>query len=184
MNYLRKRSGFTLIELLTVIAIIAILMAIIIPGVGAAQTAAKKARTRAQYSQYAQALEGFKAEYKYYPILGGSGGETNAFDISTNQELFIEVLTGRTEEGERSISEEAKKHNKKGLSFYSFSEAEFNEEGNIVNAFDGTEIFIRVDHNLDGLTRKGLEETGDARAGVVVWNEADPNNKIPEVKTW
>src|SRR5471030_2679442 len=64
-----KARAFTLLELLTVIALIGILAALLFPGIHAARIAADRARTRVQFNQWAAALEGFRSEYGYYPVL-------------------------------------------------------------------------------------------------------------------
>ena len=69
MNKNKKISAFTLIELLMVIAIIGILAGILIPTVGAVRTQANLAASRAQLSNYVNAIQMFKGEYGFLPFV-------------------------------------------------------------------------------------------------------------------
>jgi len=71
----QRYDAFTLIELLTVVAIIGILAAIIVPTAGGARNAAKKAKTRAQFSAWGAAFESFRQEYGSYPQLYPQGAQ-------------------------------------------------------------------------------------------------------------
>tara|TARA_B110000483_G_scaffold129169_1_gene154819 strand:- start:730 stop:957 length:228 start_codon:yes stop_codon:yes gene_type:complete len=61
----RRTRAFTLIKLLTVIAIVAILSAIIIPTVGGARKSANRAAAKAQFNQWAAAIELYRQEYGF-----------------------------------------------------------------------------------------------------------------------
>lgn len=137
------QRAFTLIELLTVIAIIAILAAIIIPTVGGARHAATRAKTKAQFGQWAAAMELYRQEYGYYPSITANG------KLDTSK--FVPELTGRSLAG-TSISGNTSFGNRKGLRFYTLATDDLDGDGTeMVDAFGNTEIGVRVDTNRDGL---------------------------------
>lgn len=147
MNRRREQRAFSLIELLTVIAILGILAAIIIPTVGGARTAANRAKTKAQFGQWAAAMELYRQEYGYYP------------DIATHGRLdtakFAAELTGRTLSG-ASVAANTSYGNRKGLSFYALAAGDLDIDGTaLVDAFGNSEIGVRVDTNRDGLINAG-----------------------------
>ncbi len=149
--YIRKRfpRGFTLVELLTVIAIIGILAAILIPVIGTAQNSALRAKSRAQFNGYAMAITDFRNEYGFYPLgLAETPRRLNE-DISVDD--FRLALTGRDAEGKVDNS-----LNRRARAFYSFSSAEFDHEGRIVDAFENPNIFIVVDDNNSGMIKNPL----------------------------
>lgn len=141
MPSLHLRRAFTLIELLTVIAILGILAAILVPTVGGARDSARRAKTKAQFNQWAAAMELFRQEYGYYP------------DIATNGKLdtakFATELGGRTLAGAPPGAESA---NRKAIAFYSLATDELSDAGDaVVDGFGNADIAVRVDGNRDGL---------------------------------
>ena len=138
-----SKRAFTLIELLTVIAIIAILAAIIIPTVGGARNSAIRAKTKAQFGQWAAAMELYRQEYGFYPAIT-SGGK-----VDTTK--FAPELSGRTLAG-TSVNENTAYGNRKGLNFYALAIGDLDADGTtLVDAFGNTEIGVRVDTNRDGI---------------------------------
>ena len=150
--------GFTLIELLTVIAVIGILAAIIIPVVGGASNSARRAKTRVQFSQWANAIEGFRQEYGYYPVFTQNlvnGDNTNEASIV----LFREVLSGRgAPDPSTFLSSEngTSPQNPKRITFLSFGQDEI-VDGKLVDAFGNEEIAVLVDKNYDGIVTVGTD---------------------------
>ncbi|MEM8866627.1 MAG: prepilin-type N-terminal cleavage/methylation domain-containing protein [Verrucomicrobiota bacterium] len=99
----RTSGGFTLIELLTVIAIIGNLAAILIPAVGGAKEKANIAASKSQISQYITAIESFKSEYGFYPLVTSTGGESAEFELDSviNTAEFVETLSGSDLDGNK-----------------------------------------------------------------------------------
>ncbi len=157
-------AGFTLIELLTVIAIIGIMAAITIPTMTGVRASANKAKTKVQFSQWAAALEGFRTEYGYYPVLDPSNlinppGQSAA---PATLHVFHDILAARRRNGDPlptygsgagRLAPEAQ--NRKLIHFYSFGESDFGAGGLLQDAFGNTEIAVLLDRNLDGVIRVG-----------------------------
>jgi prepilin-type N-terminal cleavage/methylation domain-containing protein len=150
-----RASAFTVIELLAVIAIIGILLAILIPSVASARATANKARTRAQFNQWAAAIELFRSEYGYYPAFDSTfkvnGGATAA------DHLFHDLLAARKRDGSALVSNEtAALQNRKLIRFHVFAETDFADRGSedaglLCDAFGTTDIAVLIDRNLDGV---------------------------------
>lgn len=194
-------EGFTLIELLAVIAIIGILAAILIPTVSAVRVSANKAKTKVQFNQWATAVEGFRSEYGYYPLLDASN-RINPAGQNTDPaalHVFHDVLAAHRRNGDPlpaygsgTGSGAPEAQNRKRIRFYSFGESDLAANSLLRDAFDNTEIAILVDHNLDGVIRingtnadyaalpavNGLTPTADdfspagVRAGVILYAPA------------
>ena len=167
-------AGFTLIELLTVIAIIGILSAILFPTISGARVSAQKAKTRGQFAQWAAAVESFRQEYGYYPTfeISGAGqnkvnGNTAGGTNLTAVHRFYETLVGARRNGTALPNTltgnppPPQAQNVRRIAFITFTDADMvpvnstdttlsTKRGLIRDAFDGTDIAVLVDRNLDG----------------------------------
>ncbi len=187
-----SRSAFTLIELLTVMAIIGLLLTALVVAIGPVTKKVNRGKTKSQFSQYIQAYELFKGEYKFYPRL--KGGD-DRFDLKDNNEVFIETLSGKKKEGTPMSNSIALQINKKRINFYTFMDNEFCREegdlkGQIVDSFINPNISIVVDSNNDGviprekLPPNSLEDADQLNAKVVVFSSQSENPDWEDVYSW
>ena len=156
-------AGFTLIELLGVLAVIALLSSILVSTLGAARSAALKAKTRVQFAQWAAALEQFRQEYGYYPAVATDGRLATAADTAK----FVRTLGGRNVDGSAVASTVELNGNTRRIAFHVFTAGDFFDPdhpdggadygGNelLRDAFGNTEIGLLLDCNGDGLVRPG-----------------------------
>jgi prepilin-type N-terminal cleavage/methylation domain-containing protein len=169
--------GFTLIELLTVIAIIGILAAIIIPTTGAVRTAAKKAQTKTQFSNWATAMTLFKQEYGYFPKINRDDNGA-ADDNLLKAESFAIALTGRKLDGTPITGTPDTDDlfgNKKRVSFYSIASNDLNAAKTaIIDAFENTQIAVIYDRDANGMITTADIDSG----GVPTVNGLTPDTGI------
>ena len=82
------RRGFSLIELMFVVAIIVILAAVIIPNFTGITDRSKTARVSEDFSNFATALELYRADWGTFPIA------KTAVAVNDKDEAFFQELTG------------------------------------------------------------------------------------------
>ena len=79
---MRERRAFTLVELLVVIAIIGILMAILLPAVSAARSAARRTQCSNKVRQIALAIVNYETHFQAFPpAVTGSDTDQNKFSM-------------------------------------------------------------------------------------------------------
>lgn len=148
--------GFTLVELLAVLAILGILAAVLVPVVGRAQESARRAQVRAQFAQWAVAVEAFRAEYGYYPSFATTPTAPPPIACRVNEVpgLFFQTLTGRREDGGAPDLSRALAANPRRLPLITFSADEVGVGGThpaLRDAFGNSDIVVLADHDGDGV---------------------------------
>lgn len=179
---LRSNKAFTLIELLTVIAIVALLVGVSSVGISAAIKSANVAQTKAKFNSWASALEAYKAEYGIYPR---DFNKVTVINLNDYKNEFYKSLTGRNDNGRPLSEQDRRTYNRKALSFLEIVEGDTNEDGDFIDAFGNTEIFIKVDHDNDGFINKlPINDDGDKddlRLRVAIYTDSD---EFPKVRNW
>ena len=178
-----KKSAFTLIELLIVIAIIGILAGLAFQGVQIAIERANTTATKILFNQWTIALETYKMEYGTYPrdLLN----DDQPILLNEKKKAFYYSLVGRQFDGSKLSPQDRMYYNRKGLTFYTISEGEINDAGNFVDGFGNPTIYLKLDHDNDGVI-KGLpiedsNETENIRAKVVFYTDDEDS---PRVQSW
>ena len=88
-----KRHSFTLLELLVSIGIILVLAAISFGGMTYASKRAQEAKTLATMEEFINALESFKQDYGFYPIIDKDNAKQ--VDLSADEwQLFMNEKSG------------------------------------------------------------------------------------------
>ena len=192
MKKYKQTSGFTLIELLMVIAIIGILAGILIPTVGAVRKQANVAASKSQLSNYVTAIQMFKGDYGYYPLVTGTDDsasfELNSTGTSTE---FIRTLSGRNPDGSVISNDQARDTgNRRKASFHSFSESEFfiNDsdvvlENQLADRFNNILITIEIDTNGNGFVDPA-PAANPIRTPVTAYVLADEDLGAPAYTLW
>ena len=85
----QNRKGFSLIELMFVVAIIVILAAVIIPNFTGITDRSKTARVSEDFSNFATALELYRADWGTFPTA------TTDVKVNNENEVFFKELTGQ-----------------------------------------------------------------------------------------
>ena len=199
-------GAFTLIELLTVIAIIGILAAIVIPSAGGARTAANKAKTRAQFAQWAAAFEAFRQEYGSYPQMYNQGlANQSASPTATAEHLFHDTLAGHRRDPSGAWGAPTVRtppmpqtQNPRRIQFVAFTDSDFvtaadvtagfntNAQLNFIrDAFHNTSIAVLTDRNLDGVINgsdmpSGVPRVTPPEGGATI---APPATDLPTGRT-
>ena len=193
-----NRKGFSLVELLIVISIIVIILGIGMAVSTSVRNSALKVKTKAQYSGWMAAMEQYKQIYGYFPPIGNlldSGGPVNlnnSASSTANGRAFILALSGRDPVTGVQVGEHSQASlNRKSIRFYSFSEDQFEEinSSRLVDAFGNPNIFIKVDHNDDGLislpdqvaNRSGVKIL---RGSIAIWSLQDIYDQYEDVFSW
>ncbi len=155
------RRAFTIIELLTVVSCITVLMAITVPIAHGLRNRALKVRAKAQFGQWATAMEQFRVEYGGYPVLSGSGTVgSSTQDNLIQSDRFAVALTGRHMDGTDadlrgpSVQAAKKDGNTKLLSFYNLSPDLVDTSITppvLMDSFGNKDIAVLYDNNLDGI---------------------------------
>lgn len=155
-------------------AVIGLLAAILIPTTTSARVAAKRAKTRVQFSQWSAAMEQFRQEYGYYPAIdGGNSGKVTPG-------VFAGALTGQSLDGQGAVTASQLAGNVRQLRFYHIGEGDLNDRRTeLTDGFGNTDIAVIYDKNGDGRVGDAdgvvLSVRGQGRANELAPGSADLN---------
>ena len=159
-----KRNGFTLIELLVVISIIGILMGLLISQLGGVLGSSENTKMQSILRSWIIQCKEYKNHYGYFPPFMYQMEEGTPVGLSEpldNQQKFFYALKGseRSEVGWGEFLDE----NKDKKNFHTFTEDEFDAEGNLVG-FESVRIL--VDFDRDGIIKLGSDVVDEILASL------------------
>lgn len=176
-----RKKGFTLLEVLCVIGIIAVLSGILIPSISMARKSSLAAKSKAQFHQYIFALEAYFHEYGQYPYFFYEKG--SAVNLKEFSSEFVKAVSGHGPYPKYAdlSNFEIQKLNPKQISFYHFSEWEFDEEGRLVDGFENSDIYIYID--TEG---KGLLKINDkaVAAKIAIYSQKSDTGEYQDIQSW
>ncbi|MEK9772152.1 MAG: type II secretion system protein, partial [Opitutae bacterium] len=130
-----KKIGFTLIELLVVISIIGILMGLLISQLGGVLGSSEKTKMQAVMRSWIIQLKEYKSYYGYYPPFlyqSSEGSPIKLNEPEDNQARFFYSLKGKQKTTNGwDDSDTYENENKDKKEFHSFSEDDFDADGNL-----------------------------------------------------
>ncbi len=150
-------------------AVIALLAGILIPTTTSARNAARRAKTKVQFSQWTIAMDLFRHEYGYYPAIDGANGG------KVIPEIFTGALTGQALTGAGPPTDRQLAGNFRRLRFYHIGEGELNDgHTDLADGFGNTDIAVLYDKNGDGVvdSADGVVTGVHGLEGVSDWTPA------------
>ncbi len=146
------KRGFSLLEILVCLAVMAVLASLVIPTTAAVREAATRHQVRAQFRQWALAMEEFRAEYGYLPEVttGGllDGGK------------FMAALSGCDSSG-APLPPDVLRGNVRRIVFHRPDERELLRAvagaptTEVVDGFSNSQVVVLIDRDGDGVIRGG-----------------------------
>lgn len=162
-----KKIGFTLIELLVVISIIGILMGLLISQLGGVLGSSEKTKMQAVMRSWIIQLKEYKSYYGYYPPFlyqSSEGSPIKLNEPEDNQARFFYSLKGKQKTTNGwDDSDTYENENKDKKEFHSFSEDDFDADGNLLGS---NSLRILVDHDRDGIIQMESDVVDDILASL------------------
>ncbi|MFZ4695512.1 MAG: type II secretion system protein [Verrucomicrobiia bacterium] len=178
-------KAFTLIELLVVIAIIGILAGLLLPALGGAREAAKKARAGVLVNSLGLALKAYYNEYGYWPNTATAATADQTICLTDAQGMkLLWILTGTdtyldsgTGGNPRKLVFLDVKSADLGL-VSSYVKASSGSNTNLVNPW-GNSIRVKFDYDGDNsVTGTGLPNDTAVPGGFAIWTVGGRNDSI------
>lgn len=177
-----SRRAFSLLELLVVIAIIALLVGVASPVTIAALNKAKVVKCKQQIASLTMALNSYKAEYGYYPLLK-IRGEVVSYDYghgtgeNSRGNAFLRCMMGEQYPNGQAVPPK----NPRGIQFFSPKNTKTGKTGlyHPTGSWDyayadpwGRAFQISYDYTGDGWSFAGKNWNGWKPLDDIIWQQA------------
>jgi type II secretory pathway pseudopilin PulG len=160
--------------------------------VGAVRKQANVAASKSQLSNYVTAIQLFKGDYGFFPLVTGTEDSAN-FDLGSvgSSTEFMQTLSGRNPDG-TVISNEIGKStgNRRKASYYSFSDSEFFisdadivSQDQLADRFNNIQITIEIDTDGDGFVDPAPADN-PIRTPVTAYVTGDDDLGAPAYTLW